>query len=346
MELVDEIAQIELKKFKIFCRKMEHVHYRDLSPVAAFKTRYANLSLTPLDLYSAEFDDNIGMAAGLLPATTDIDLGSPAECLLGRSYGDIEAAAISFLGSQRPDNVPMGKLRSFVQAVFREYKFVPYHNFAHGVSVMQFFHFFVRSLPDPSTLFDQTHIFVSLVASLAHDVGHPGKNNAYNCIKKTKLALKSFNKAVLEKLHVKKTLYLLKQQENNIFCNFSEAETSKANQLIIEAILATDMADHFNLVDRFAKTKTADFKKNDNFLTGYVVHAGDLGNLCLDYNSYAGWAKLIVQEFQSQTECEKRYQLKESEFMKFKGRESFAKDQLFFASGLIRHLRPAAVQVN
>jgi len=296
-----------------------------------------------LDLYSPEFDHSLGIHGPHPSPTTEVDLRNPRADLLNVSYRSLEAAAICFLASQRPDNVPLPQLESFVHSVYKEYKFVPYHNFAHGVSVMQFFHGFVQALPNAPDLFDQTHIFVSLVASLAHDIGHPGKNNAYNCSKKTKLALKSFNKAVLEKFHIKKTLYLLRQPENNIFCNFSAEETSRATQLIIEAILATDMADHFSLINKFGKTQLADFTKNDNFLTGYVVHAGDLGNLCLDFDGYAAWGKLITQEFQHQTECEKRHQLKESEFMKFKGRESFVKDQLFFASELTRHLRAAAV---
>lgn len=326
------------------CRRVESAHLSELTPIHAFQRMYQNKELETLDLYSAEFNAQLELQAAL-PTHAELDITNPNDCLLSHSYTNIKQATLAYLDRQRPENVPLCRLENFINALFREYKFVPYHNFAHGVSVMQFFHSFVSRLPDQSAMFDQTHIFVGLIAALAHDVGHSGKNNAYNCTKGTKLALKSLNKAVLEKLHIKKTLYLLKQADSNLFCNFSQTEVTRANQLIVETILATDMAEHFNLVERFSKTKVSDFKKNDAFLTGYIVHAGDLGNLALDFTGYAAWAKLIVQEFQSQTDSERRNQLKESEFMKFKGRESFVRDQLSFASELIRHLCASPIQI-
>jgi len=335
-----------LKKFKFFTKMMETSHLKVLNPISAFKIKYANSEKKTLELDSNEFNSTLKIQPLAEYDDSKVSLKDLNESLLTIPYSRLETLSIEFLMKQKPSNVSPAKLTNFVQSVFKEYKFVPYHNFAHGISVMQFYDSFISSLPSSTALFDNVHIFVGLIAALSHDIGHSGKNNAYNCTKKTKLAIKSLNKAVMEKFHIKKTLYLLRQPENNIFSEFNEIETSRSNELIIEAILATDMADHFNLVEKFNKTKLNDFKKNDNFLTGFVIHAGDLGNLCMQFDHYASWAKLITQEFQSQTESEKRYQLKESEFMKFKGKESFVKDQLFFASYLIRHLCFAVVQVN
>ena len=288
-------------------------------------------------MYSEEFDSTLKIKQADDQKLVEIDLTHINTPLLSTSYSRLESAAIDFLMKKKPHNVSSNKLGNFVKAVFKEYKFVPYHNFAHGISVMQFFNSFVSALPSVDTIYEKNHIFIGLIAALSHDIGHSGKNNAYNCTKKTKLAIKSLNKAVLEKFHIKKTLYLLRQQENNIFSEFGAEELHKSNELIIEAILSTDMADHFNLLEKFDKTKPNEFKKNDNSLTGFIIHAGDLGNICLDFNNYTSWAKLITQEFQTQTESEKRYQLKESEFLKFKGKNSFVKDQLSFASDFIRH---------
>ena len=296
-----------------------------------------------LDLNLDEFDGTLQAEPVEEISQKELVLANPNDLLLRYSFSTIQKATVGFLLARKPEKVSKKSLENFVLAIFQEYKFVPYHNFAHGVSVMQFFNTFVESLPNSEKLFDKNHVFVSLIAALSHDVGHQGKNNAYNCAKKTKIAIKSLNKAVLERFHIKKTLYLLRRHENDLFSEFNESERMLATQLITEAILATDMAELFCLLERFNKTKAADFAKNDNFLTGFVVHAADLGNLGLEFDNYISWAKLITQEFQTQTECEKRNQLKQSEFMKFKGKNSFVKDQLFFASFLIRHFCAAFV---
>ena len=301
------------------------------------------LAVIPLELDSEEFDNTLQVKPVEELIQKEPDLSNLDDLLLSYSYSSIQKATVNFLVARKPEKVGLECLENFVLAVFQEYKFVPYHNFAHGVSVMQFFNTFIESLPNSQNLFDKNHVFVSLIAALSHDLGHQGKNNAYNCTKKTKIALKSLNKSVLERFHIKKTLYLLRKPGNDLFSEFSETEKVKVTQLIIEAILATDMAEHFSILERFNKTPVAEFTKNDNFLTGFVVHAADLGNLGLEFGNYVSWAKLITQEFQTQTECEKRNQLKESEFMKFKGKNSFVKDQLFFASQLIRHIRSSVV---
>lgn len=316
---------------------------RSLTPVAAFQKRYTNRSMTILDLYNSDFNTFLGLPVPKDAVLPELDLKNPKINVLLYSFDALQDATITFLVNNRPDSVPIFQLQNFVEAVVKEYRFVPYHNFAHGISVMQFFYAFVQSLPDPSVVFDKTHLFVALIAALAHDIGHPAKNNAYNIAKKTPLAFKALNKSVLEKHHIKKLLYLLKQPETNLFQGFTADESSRATQLIIDTILATDMADHFNLLERFVKTPLSDFGCNNNFLTGIIVHACDIGNSCLDFPDYISWAKLVVQEFQTQTECEKRNCLKESEFMKFKGRETFVKDQISFASNLIRHICIAVV---
>lgn len=338
---------MELKKIKFFLKRVELKHFFSKSPVEAFKCKYDFKEKPYLDLDCEEFNNKLKLnPAKEFNPQMSFSLDEIKSPILTTPYNKLEGAAIDFLMKRKPQTVCHNKLTNFVESVFKEYKFVPYHNFAHGISVMQFFNSFVQKFSQVDLLFDKNHVFVSLIAALSHDIGHPGKNNAYNFTKKTKLAIDSMGKAVLEKFHIKKTLYLLSQPSNNIFSELGEVELKQAQQLIIESILATDMADHFNMISKFSKTKLSDFKKNDNFLTGYIIHAGDLGNICLEFDEYSAWAKLITQEFQSQTEAEKRNQLKETEFMKFKGKESFVNDQLSFASFLIRHFCSSTFRFN
>lgn len=55
-----------------------------------------------------------------------------------------------------------------------------YHNFAHGVSVMQSFYIISKELVLKNIKLDSEIIFVALIACISHDVNHKGKNNAYH----------------------------------------------------------------------------------------------------------------------------------------------------------------------
>lgn len=49
---------------------------------------------------------------------------------------------------------------------------------------------------------DSTEIFFLLIAALAHDLNHKGKNNAYHVKKRTDLAVVYSNQSVLENMHL------------------------------------------------------------------------------------------------------------------------------------------------
>lgn len=249
----------------------------------------------------------------------------------------LKKITINFLQINRPEKVNSIKIANFVERIYGEYKFMPYHNFCHGVSVMQNFSIFVDKYPNSNKLFDEDHFFVSCIACLAHDTGHMGKNNQYYVASENKLALKTINKSVLEKCHIKKLLYVLRQNESNLFSDFCEEQKMKFKETIIEAILGTDMASHGDLMRRFNETKLEDFGLNDNFLTAFLTHCGDLSNMTISYEQYFEWVKLLVQEFNTQSLVEEKKGMKVTQFMVYKNFESVLNDQLFFGSLLNRY---------
>ena len=59
------------------------------------------------------------------------------------------------------------------------------------------------------------------MASLCHDVNHPGLNNAYLTLTKDKLALKFNDSSVLENMHANLTFRILNKESQNIIKHLS-----------------------------------------------------------------------------------------------------------------------------
>lgn len=320
------------------------VHYDALSPTQAFLARYKSKGQEPLDTFTPAFDVFFGTVPSPdtpTPADT-IDLTDLSVNLTRVPYRTLRSAATDYLRLIRPLQVSPAKIGRFVERIFGEYNFVPYHNFAHGLSVMQLFSLFSRQHPAPDTLFDETHFFFSCVAALSHDAGHFGKNNGFCVAKQHPLAIKASNKAVLERSHIKRTLYALKNADANLLSDYPPAQAAAIRETITETILGTDMAVHNDLLKRFQETKREDFGLNSNFLSGFLVHCGDLGNMGLPWDGYMDWARLVLQEFHTQTLSETKNGLPVSKFMVYSGFHGIISDQMFFGSGLTRHLRAAA----
>lgn len=109
------------------------------------------------------------------------------------------------------------KIESLVQRVREDYRLVPYHNFAHGVSVMQYFYKFIDMLGKDTLRFSDDHIFCCLIACLGHDLGHMGVNNMFHINNSTKLACKTNYKSALENFHAASLLKIISKEEFNIF---------------------------------------------------------------------------------------------------------------------------------
>lgn len=90
-------------------------------------------------------------------------------------------------------------------------------------------------------------VFSLMVASLAHDVGHKGLSNAFLVRTRDVLAMTYNDVGVQEKLHAS-TLFVLCStvEDANVFESLSPAQFHRARRIIVDAVLDTDMAAHFN----------------------------------------------------------------------------------------------------
>jgi hypothetical protein len=118
-----------------------------------------------------------------------------------------------------------------------------YHNFKHGCDV---FHAVYRLMLSSNVhkACSTLEIFSILVAAIGHDVGHPGVNNVFLIKTKHKFALKHNDKSPLENMHCTVLYGILGKSESNIFSGLTDSQWRESRNIIITAILGTDMAHH------------------------------------------------------------------------------------------------------
>ena len=126
----------------------------------------------------------------------------------------------------------------------------PYHNFAHAVDVAHGVFRFLR-LTDRRLRLPAADKFALLVAALAHDVEHPGVNNAFLVATRHPLALRYNDASVLESRHCAALFGLCAAQpEADVFAGLDDAGWRAARRVVLGAVLATDMSHHFKLISQ------------------------------------------------------------------------------------------------
>eukprot|EP00127_Corallochytrium_limacisporum_P005768 Clim_evm147s210 gene=Clim_evmTU147s210 len=188
----------------------------------------------------------------------------------------------------------------------------PYHNSIHAADVVQTMFYFLRTLKLDQH-FNDEDILASLLAAAVHDYGHPGVNNAYLVAFEDDLALCYNDKSVLENMHVSKALTILKQPDCDVFANFSEQQFKRIRLLMIEMILNTDMAYHFELMGKFSGVSTTlsepnlpakDHQASLRLIMSMALHCADVSNPAKPESLYVEWAYRVMEEFFRQGESE------------------------------------------
>eukprot|EP00742_Colponemidia_sp_Colp-10_P004460 GILJ01004761.1.p1 GENE.GILJ01004761.1~~GILJ01004761.1.p1 ORF type:complete len:1147 (+),score=188.32 GILJ01004761.1:454-3441(+) len=228
------------------------------------------------------------------------------------AYSSQELCAFSFDMFRHFDLIDMYKIEpaimgSFLSTVCENYRDNPYHNFKHGFSVLQAI-FILLATTEIGSFFQSLELLGLLVASLCHDLDHPGFNNDYFVKSYKPLAIMYNDMSVLENHHAAMCFQIIKNDDTNIFCNLTDPQFKEVRRTMIPAILATDMKHHFDMTStlkQFKRSEATKEKKEDRqFLANTIVHAADIGNPVLPIDACRKWAFLVVQEFWSQAKKE------------------------------------------
>jgi 3',5'-cyclic-nucleotide phosphodiesterase/cAMP-specific phosphodiesterase 4 len=151
----------------------------------------------------------------------------------------------------------------------------------------------------------------SIIACLAHDVGHPALTNRFLIQNRDDLAIQYNDSSVLENMHAYSTFHLLSLPGSNILSNLAGEDWIKLRKIVIELILDTDMSRHFEILGRFrARTSNlVDFGldniDNKIIVLSMAVKCADLGHSGKRLELHERWTALICEEFFRQGDLEK-----------------------------------------
>ncbi|GMF19241.1 unnamed protein product [Phytophthora lilii] len=150
-------------------------------------------------------------------------------------------------------NTTKHRLQNFIVAMKEHYHPNPFHNFMHAFSVVHA-SYLLLSTTDAGQMLQPIDIAACLVASLGHDVDHPGHTNDFEVKSGSQLAMLYSDESVLEHHHAYTTFRLISKEKNaNILQNLSPADYRHLRKMVITAILGTDMAYHFKFLESIEK---------------------------------------------------------------------------------------------
>ena len=232
------------------------------------------------------------------------------------------------LGLKDEKIISLNKLEPFLQKVSSSYLTTTiYHNSMHGSDVTHSTAlFFLNSNAEKIIQTNVLDLLSIIIASLGHDVGHPGLTNNYHVNALTELAIVYNDISCLENYHSSTLFSILRYDDFNIFEKLNKKEFKTIRKRMISEILATDMANHNKVVslvqehspineekidENFVYLSGDDKTKFDEqqYLLDYFIHAADLGHNTKKFEFSIQWVELLTNEFWLQGDKERKLNL-------------------------------------
>eukprot|EP00195_Chlamydomonas_chlamydogama_P012048 CAMPEP_0202894308 /NCGR_PEP_ID=MMETSP1392-20130828/3741_1 /ASSEMBLY_ACC=CAM_ASM_000868 /TAXON_ID=225041 /ORGANISM="Chlamydomonas chlamydogama, Strain SAG 11-48b" /LENGTH=290 /DNA_ID=CAMNT_0049578963 /DNA_START=290 /DNA_END=1162 /DNA_ORIENTATION=- len=200
-------------------------------------------------------------------------------------------------------------VEKFLLRVESEYLPNSYHNNIHAADVTQTAAIIMQSFAKQVTEIPKLDTFCVIMASAVHDLGHLGVNNDFLINSKHPRATTYNDKSVNENFHVSRAFDIARTTPGcDIFELFTVEEQKKCRKLMIDTVMATDMAIHFDLLKNFNSQIEAKPNLNEwqerNLLYQMIVHLADIANPSRPFHLARGWAERVIQEFCEQGDKE------------------------------------------
>jgi hypothetical protein len=202
-------------------------------------------------------------------------------------------------------------LREFFRCVHNGYRANTYHNFQHAMDVAQFTFALWSNSPELQKHFTDLDMLSCVLLGLAHDMDHPGVNNAFLIQTRDPIAILYNDRSVLENAHAAGLFYMLMTRPDaNILANLEPAQYEKVRKFVLSGILATDMSRHFDLVKNIKDMPPAvDVAELDDKQRGALVDliakSSDICHLVRPWAVAKAWEDLVQEEFFEQGDQEK-----------------------------------------
>eukprot|EP00574_Skeletonema_japonicum_P004896 CAMPEP_0201729082 /NCGR_PEP_ID=MMETSP0593-20130828/17924_1 /ASSEMBLY_ACC=CAM_ASM_000672 /TAXON_ID=267983 /ORGANISM="Skeletonema japonicum, Strain CCMP2506" /LENGTH=604 /DNA_ID=CAMNT_0048221359 /DNA_START=139 /DNA_END=1953 /DNA_ORIENTATION=- len=154
----------------------------------------------------------------------------------------------------------------------------PYHNNVHAADVTQTLHALFAFIGKDLlySISKPLEIFSLILAATFHDVGHPGTNNLFQKNAMTPFAVQYNDVSILENMHATVGHSILmgeeREDEWDVFKNWKQSQIVEAREIMIRAILGTDMSNHFLKMDELME------KIDSVRFTANIVLQSELGD--------------------------------------------------------------------
>ena len=198
------------------------------------------------------------------------------------------------------------------------YKENSYHNACHAADVCHSLVYFINN-SEMAKKISGLDLLASLLASLGHDIGHPGVTNRYLIVTQDDLAVFYNDISVLENMHASTLFTILGQGDSNVLEDVPIDDMLVIRKLIIEMILETDMSKHFASVGRFrsiSRKPGIDFEKQEDkfFCLAFALKCADVAHSAKCLDIHVKWTKRVCEEFFKQGDLERNRGLEISMF--------------------------------
>ena len=216
--------------------------------------------------------------------------------------------------STKIPQIDIQKYKNLALRLQQSYRKNFYHSQVHAADVVQNLVYFfeiceVRKMCEMT----ENDIFFALISGAAHDMDHPGTNNAFEMKNRSKMAILYNDNAVLENHHAASFFFLQGNvsYDCNVMQDMSDKERVAGRKMILENMLGTDMTKHGAIigdVKNIASLPSEERElgaKNKAYMLKALVHAADIGNPTRPFDVAKKWGINIVKEFFHQGDKEK-----------------------------------------
>lgn len=155
--------------------------------------------------------------------------------------------------------------------------------------------------------------FAFVMSALCHDLDHPGVDNSFLTSVKSSLYLR-YECSVLERHHVAIAMQLLKQSEMDVLECLSEQDKAYFLTVLEQNILATDMAQHHEMLAIVGDAVLGTRQQDAAFVMKTLITCADISNITKPFPVAMRWAGRIVQEARRQSRLEMELVLPPSKF--------------------------------
>ncbi|XP_054724597.1 cAMP and cAMP-inhibited cGMP 3',5'-cyclic phosphodiesterase 10A-like [Uloborus diversus] len=230
---------------------------------------------------------------------------------------------------------PMPELCYFLCTLKRNYYKVEYHNYNHALSHAQCMYWVLLKNPG---LFTELEMKALMIASLAHDVGHPGFNEGY--LKTFRGGLeKLYHTPMLENHHVQTCFLILQDINCNVFRDFNADDYKTILSEVQHAIISTSLNRYKmqteNLRHLIASGLDLAQEQERGALKSVLMMVCDLGGCWKPWQEHKSTVWCLYKEFFNQGDKEQLFGVDSIPQMQRKNSDQIPKYQISFLETMV-----------